>query len=189
MLDSQGYVKLIDFGFAKKLDRASSKTFTLSGTIFYMAPEAVRGKGYGTEADIWALGVFCYELSCGRMPFGEDSPNDSDTLAAILNTELEFPEGYDDAVGKEFMQGMLSKFPGGRLGAGKKGWDEVKASCFFELEQDVPGGIFAQVMGRELTAPYVPSGEEFPDESVVQKQAAASGIDIDGVLGLLGRPD
>merc|ERR550537_2040480 len=52
MLDAQGYLKLIDFGIAKKLEEGRSKTFTMIGTPHYMAPEVMRGHGYSTEIDI-----------------------------------------------------------------------------------------------------------------------------------------
>merc|ERR1719502_57616 len=51
MLDAQGYLKLIDFGIAKKLTEQHGKTYTVIGTPHYMAPEVVKGKGYGLSAD------------------------------------------------------------------------------------------------------------------------------------------
>merc|ERR1719313_2610357 len=72
MLDVQGYLKLIDFGIAKKLETGGGRAFTMIGTPHYMAPEVIRGKGYGSEVDIWGLGVILYELVCGFLPFGED---------------------------------------------------------------------------------------------------------------------
>merc|ERR1712100_112506 len=72
MLDAQGYLKLIDFGIAKKLDEHNRRTFTMIGTPHYMAPEVMRGKGYGTEVDIWSLGVIHFEFVCGFLPFGDD---------------------------------------------------------------------------------------------------------------------
>ena len=49
MIDDKGYLKLIDMGTAKvlKLKNGINKTFTLLGTPHYMAPEIVKGKGYG----------------------------------------------------------------------------------------------------------------------------------------------
>ena len=43
----QGYLKLIDFGIAKKLEENKNRTFTMIGTPHYMAPEVMRGQGYG----------------------------------------------------------------------------------------------------------------------------------------------
>lgn len=57
MIDLEGYPKLIDFGVAKI---ASARTFTIVGTPHYMAPEMIKGKGYGIDADYWSLGVMLY---------------------------------------------------------------------------------------------------------------------------------
>lgn len=43
MLDRDGYVKIVDFGFAKKLD--TGKTWTLCGTPDYFAPELIQNEG------------------------------------------------------------------------------------------------------------------------------------------------
>jgi serine/threonine protein kinase len=53
-MDSNGYLKMIDFGFAKKFpfmknDQKQDKTFTLCGTPEYLAPEIVISKGYATN--------------------------------------------------------------------------------------------------------------------------------------------
>ena len=50
LMDSNGYLKMIDFGFAKKFpfmknDQKQDKTFTLCGTPEYLAPEIVISKG------------------------------------------------------------------------------------------------------------------------------------------------
>ena len=45
LLDSQGYIKLIDFGCARKLGD-TGRTYTLIGTPHYMAPEVFLGRGY-----------------------------------------------------------------------------------------------------------------------------------------------
>jgi serine/threonine protein kinase len=44
LLDHQGYVKICDFGFAKKVP---FKTYTLCGTPEYMAPEVILSSGHG----------------------------------------------------------------------------------------------------------------------------------------------
>ena len=77
LIDSFGYAKLCDFGFAKKLrkDKNASweRTSTVCGTPDYMAPEIIGGHskyrgrsqfsrgGYGPSVDFWALGVLIYE--------------------------------------------------------------------------------------------------------------------------------
>eukprot|EP00270_Netrium_digitus_P008371 TRINITY_DN2501_c0_g1_i1.p1 TRINITY_DN2501_c0_g1~~TRINITY_DN2501_c0_g1_i1.p1 ORF type:complete len:315 (+),score=19.67 TRINITY_DN2501_c0_g1_i1:32-946(+) len=63
-------VQIADFGFAIDLNNCySSKTTGFYGSTYYMAPEIVSGTPYGTEADLWSLGVICFVFLTGRMPF------------------------------------------------------------------------------------------------------------------------
>ncbi len=64
MMDQQGYLKLIDFGTAKIL-RDGDRTFTLMGSLHYVAPEVLDGRGHGFPADYFSLGVVFYELLTG----------------------------------------------------------------------------------------------------------------------------
>lgn len=68
MLDSRGYIKLVDFGFAKYL-KPNEKTWTFAGTPEYVAPEIITNKGHNRAVDYWALGIFIFELLVGKPPF------------------------------------------------------------------------------------------------------------------------
>jgi serine/threonine protein kinase len=61
LLDSQGYIKIVDFGFAKVVN---DRTYTVCGTPEYLAPELVTGKGYSKSVDYWAFGVLMFEVGC-----------------------------------------------------------------------------------------------------------------------------
>ena len=69
IVDAQGYLKLIDFGTSKII---KDRTHTLTGSIYYLAPEVVTGEGHGFEIDLWSLGIVFYELICGYLPFGDE---------------------------------------------------------------------------------------------------------------------
>ena len=56
MIDDEGYLKVVDFGFAKVIE---DRTFTVCGTPEYLAPETIRRVGHTTTVDWWALGGLC----------------------------------------------------------------------------------------------------------------------------------
>jgi len=73
MFDSEGTVKLIDFGVAiHKFDRLK-QTEIRTGRPSYLAPELIRHNRFDTQTDIYAFGVMLYETFAGRRPFLADS--------------------------------------------------------------------------------------------------------------------
>ena len=67
-------VKLLDFGLAKFVDRATNgDTLTRSGEVFgtpaYMPPEQWTGQAIDARADVYSAAVVCFELLAGRRPF------------------------------------------------------------------------------------------------------------------------
>ena len=80
LVDTQGVVKLIDFGIAKARDRSVGETGTgtLKGKVHYMAPEQALGNPVDRRADIWGIGAVLYHYLAGRPPF--DGANQLATL-------------------------------------------------------------------------------------------------------------
>jgi len=177
MLDQHGFVKLIDFGLAKRLGSSSdsasgNRTFTVAGTIYYIAPEVLRGHGYGTEADIWSLGVLLYELVCGRLPFGEESAEQFEIATAVLEGKFVFPKLYRDTEGKALIIAMLCKIPEKRIGACIQGWEDIKSAKYFRV--GVEGNLFSQILGHEIKPPVVPEHEQYENDGSITTDSACN---------------
>ncbi|CAM4227586.1 serine/threonine-protein kinase [Corallococcus exiguus] len=79
--DGTRYVKLLDFGLAKRgegptVRTAQTRTDMVVGTPEYMAPEQARGQSVGPMTDLYAMGVVTFEIITGRLPFIGSSPVD-----------------------------------------------------------------------------------------------------------------
>ena len=94
MVREDGFVKVLDFGLAKLLERvrepeASTLVNTADGvvlgTISYMSPEQARGLEVDARTDVWSLGAVLYEMVTGRPPF--EGTTMSDILASLLDRE------------------------------------------------------------------------------------------------------
>jgi len=69
LVNSQGAVKLTDFGISKQIsEQRMADTFV--GTATHMSLERVNGEAYSFPADIWSLGLCVYELASGKYPYG-----------------------------------------------------------------------------------------------------------------------
>jgi eukaryotic-like serine/threonine-protein kinase len=105
-IDSDGVVKVLDFGLAKSDDGQSTSSVQLDaatltqhnprhsptiagailGTAAYMSPEQARGRRVDKRTDIWAFGVLLYEMLVGSNPFHGESATDS--IGAVLHKEF-----------------------------------------------------------------------------------------------------
>ena len=88
MIDTNGYLKMIDFGTAKVL---KDYTSTIIGTPHYIAPEILQGKGYSLSCDFWSLGICMYEIFYGMYPFGHTANEVIDIYKEVLKKNLSFP--------------------------------------------------------------------------------------------------
>jgi serine/threonine protein kinase len=97
MVRRDGYVKVLDFGLAKRLPGASllqsdaivtaeaTLTGQIVGTISYMSPEQIQAQRVDERSDLFAFGIILYEMIAGTHPWRRDSPYD--TLHAILHED------------------------------------------------------------------------------------------------------
>ena len=77
MVNTDGVVKLADFGIAKAAEQSDiTKVGSVLGTAAYLSPEQARGEPAGPASDIYALGVVSYQLMAGRLPYEAASLTD-----------------------------------------------------------------------------------------------------------------
>ncbi|XP_077398233.1 mitogen-activated protein kinase kinase kinase 3 [Festucalex cinctus] len=72
--DSEGNVKLGDFGASKRLQTicmSGNGIRSVTGTPYWMSPEVISGEGYGRKADIWSLGCTVVEMLTEKPPWAE----------------------------------------------------------------------------------------------------------------------
>lgn len=74
LMDSEGNVKITDFGIAMALSAtAHTKTNSVIGTVHYLSPEQARGGMATKKSDIYSLGIVFYELLTGELPFSAET--------------------------------------------------------------------------------------------------------------------
>jgi len=154
LIDSKGYLKMIDFGFAKKFPYLKNgmkqdKTYTLCGTPEYLAPEIVMSKGYDKGVDYWALGCLIYELYLSRTPFQADYTTKIFQNIIAADKVLAFPPRMDPQH-VALIKKLLSVNPAFRLGNLSGGIEEIIADPFFS-SVNWPG-----VIAQTEPSPYSP---------------------------------
>lgn len=145
LLDSSGYIKIADFGFAKKTKKA---TYTLCGTPDYLAPEMILNKGYSKSVDWWALGVFIYEMASGYTPFF--SNKQIKCYEKIISGTYTLPKAFSKEL-CDLLKNLLKVDLSQRLGNLKHGADDIKNHAWFS-EMD-----WVEIYNKKVLPPYVPT--------------------------------
>lgn len=120
MLDSEGHIKLTDFGLSKEANEADS----FCGTSEYVAPEVVLKHQYGVEVDWWSLGILAYELITFTTPFYNKNKTKmlNDIVSAIPKMDK-----IDDKSLSNLIHDLLNKDPKHRPKL-----QEIKVHPFFD---------------------------------------------------------
>ena len=126
MIANDGYLKLIDYGFAKVV---KSATYTICGTPEYIAPEILLNKGHGKAVDWWTFGILIYEMHAGHAPFQDDDP--MNIYKKIINTKPKYPDGFDKKL-KSLTKHLLRRDLSKRYGSMVDGVKDIKGHRFFE---------------------------------------------------------
>ena len=96
---------IIDFGLSKMLSK-NNLCYESYGTLEYIAPEILEGKGYNHKCDLWSFGIMLHSLKYGSVPFKpinnekSVSKNKEEIIEQILGKEYEKKENsnYDDLI-------------------------------------------------------------------------------------------
>ena len=144
MIDSNGYLKMIDFGTAKILNDYTS---TIIGTPHYIAPEILQGKGYSLSCDFWSVGICMYEIFYGMYPFGHYANEVIEIYKEILHKEFFFPSDNIKYINvNNFINDLLNKKVNLRI----CNVNFLKQKPFFnDLD-------FDNLIDFKLTPPYIP---------------------------------
>ena len=167
LMDEQGYLKLADFGMAKKL-KDDEKAMSFCGTPEYLAPEIITMEGHDKNADWWSFGILLFEMLCGLPPFYVEN---LDKMYELIKTSsVKFPKRInlsEDA--KDIIRKLLEKNPKKRLGS-QRGIEEIKEHPFFQSID------FSLIEQKKIKAPFIPElssdtdvqyfDEEFTNEEV-----------------------
>jgi cGMP-dependent protein kinase len=174
MLDSQGFIKLVDFGQSRKVEGG---LYGVKGTPHFMAPEMMSSKQpYWTTADLWALGVCVYEFMVGSLPFGANKQAQSEIFTEVLQAaktgNIPFPSEFlvkpHAIVSRKFIEGLLVREPSKRIGGGMDGYKEFHQHQFFA------GVHLDDYLARRVTPPFVPKEEMFGAKKQMDSEAGTS---------------
>jgi len=157
LLDGTGYVKLVDFGFAKKL-QVGRKTWTFCGTPEYVAPEVILNKGHDISADYWSLGVLMFELLTGTPPFTGTDPMKTYNIILKGIDAIDFPRNIT-ARAKELIKKLCRDNSAERLGYQKGGIRDIQKHKWFD------GFNWEGLRQRTLQVPILPSIQSHLDTS------------------------
>lgn len=147
LIDMQGYTRLVDFGFAK---RVRGRTYTQCGTPDYFSPELISKKGYGKGNDVWGLGIFVYEMMVAENPFTSAEKTVLGSFRAIIRKPLRFHRYITDEKAKLFLSSVLDKNVSTRGGCGNDGIGALKKHLWLS------GVNWADLNAKRVKAPWIP---------------------------------
>ncbi|XP_059408655.1 serine/threonine-protein kinase N1-like isoform X1 [Carassius carassius] len=166
LLDTDGYVKIADFGLCKEGMGFGDRTSTFCGTPEFLAPEVLTDTSYTRAVDWWGLGVLIYEMLVGESPFPGD--DEEEVFDSIVNDEVRYPRFLSsEAIG--IMRRLLRRNPERRLGFSEKDAEDVKKQPFFRnmdwealLLRKLPPPFLPTIRGKEDISNF---DEEFTTEA------------------------
>ena len=179
LIDTNGHIKLTDFGLSKIIQKPKEKAYTICGTPQYLAPEVLSDKGYDCTVDWWSLGCVLYELLIGRSPFRillGDSLNEDFYKKKILIPDYVSDEAQD------LITKLLIINPLKRLGYGEDGAYKIKQHPYFK------GINWDDAWNLKLKPPFIPNLSNETDlkyfDNMITDEKLNSDSDLSGISTL-----
>jgi len=129
MLDINGYLRLVDLGFAKRVP-LGNKTWTFCGTPEYIPPEVIANTGHTLSADYWSLGILVYELLTRKTPFRakDDLTIYENILRGIHSVQFSYRVSRKAEM---LIKSLCRQEPSERLGYQKGGINDIRKHKWF----------------------------------------------------------
>ncbi|XP_052724598.1 CBL-interacting serine/threonine-protein kinase 9 isoform X3 [Vigna angularis] len=109
LLDSNGVLKISDFGLSTYAQKEDELLRTACGTPNYVAPEVLNDRGYvGSTSDIWSCGVILFVLMAGYLPF--DEPSQMALYKKICRAQFTCPSWFSSEA-KKLLKRILDPNP------------------------------------------------------------------------------
>lgn len=164
LLDADGHAMLTDFGLAKKFDE-NTRSNSMCGTLEYMPPEIVLGKGHDKAADWWSVGVLLFEMLTGKPPY---TGNREKIQQKIVKEKIKLP-AFLSSEAHSMLKGLLTKEASKRLGSGPTGSEEIKRHKWFKpinwkkLEaREIQPSFRPEVAGKHCVANFEKRWTDMP---------------------------
>ncbi|XP_061047507.1 cGMP-dependent protein kinase 2 [Eubalaena glacialis] len=175
ILDAEGYLKLVDFGFAKKIG-SGQKTWTFCGTPEYVAPEVILNKGHDFSVDFWSLGILVYELLTGNPPFSGIDQMMTYNLILKGIEKMDFPRKITRRP-EDLIRRLCRQNPTERLGNLKNGINDIKKHRWLN------GFNWEGLKARNLPSPLQRELSGPTDHSYFDKYPPEKGVPPDELSG------
>ena len=158
MIDTDGYLKLLDFGCSTKIKVYSQ---TVVGTPIYMSPEVLKGMEYSFNCDYWSVGVCCYLIYFGSLPFGGEINDVMQLYKNILKAKVKIPKDCPLIV-KELIDGLLKKDVAERINNFGK---VSECQIFQNFDWD-------SLLRKKFKPPFIPVSDDFWGKSNLKNLAS-----------------
>ncbi|KAK4056395.1 kinase that interacts with cdc31p [Microbotryomycetes sp. JL221] len=171
LLTQAGKILLCDFGVAAHL-QTNNKRSTFIGTPLWMAPEVITdGKLYDTKADVWSLGITCYEIATGNPPYFGMEPLRACALIP-RSTPAKLEGGPWSGVMRDFLSQCLQIDPTVRPSA-----DDLSKHKWIKAASKVSMSVMRELINRYVG--WVQKGGQRASLAGVESLAREDTFDIE----------